>query len=77
MPCHVDEILPRMDRNEIAKVVEVVKGKIKIKDVGDSFHGKYPTVGVLVREARTKHKTFSYKVHGTLFVLVSPCPKRC
>lgn len=77
MPCHEDPIPAECEKKEIDLLIEVVKGKISIKDVGDDFMGEYPTVRELVAKARVKYKTFNYRVQGTTFVLVSPCPKKC
>jgi len=75
MPCHVDEIPPQA--GEIETVVEVVNRKITIKNVGDGFHGKYPTLKAIVEKCRKRFKTFHYKASGCLVVIVSPCPKGC
>ena len=77
MPCHVDDIPANAAKKEIDKVVFLDDGRISIKEVGDSFHGKYPTVSELVVKYRKKRKTFSYKVSGTMMVIVAPCPKKC
>jgi len=80
MPCIVDPIPAKGE--EIETLVKVIDGKITIKNVGDDFYGKYPTVKSIVEELRKekekkKIKTFHYKVYGHMMVVVSPCPKGC
>lgn len=79
MPCHVDEIKPNAEKKEISKIVTVnaKTGSIGVLRVGDSFHGRYPTVGSIVTKLRKKFKTFRYKTHGTMIVIVHPCPRKC
>jgi len=76
MPCHVDPIPPRA--NEINILIKIINGKISVKNVGDDFYGKYPTVETIVKELKNeKIKTFHYKTHGNMMIIVSPCPKKC
>ena len=79
MPCIVDPIPPK--GGEIETLIKVIDGKITVKNVGDNFHGKYPTVKALVEtfrnDKKASGKTFHYKVHGNLMIIVSPCPKDC
>ena len=77
MPCTVDPIPPKRDKQEIDLIVEVVNGKISVRNVGSDYSGKYPTVKKIVGKARKKYKTSHYRVHGAMIVLVSPCPKGC
>jgi hypothetical protein len=80
MPCIDEPILAK--NGEIDTLIKVINGKITVKNVGNDFDGKYPTVKSIVADLRNekaerKTKTFHYKVHGHMMIVVSPCPKGC
>lgn len=83
MPCHVDVIPAKTGKQEVDMIVEVIEGKIKFKEIGDSFSGKYPTVTACVERFRKTNakkrneQSFQWATHGTMIVFVSPCPKGC
>lgn len=78
MPCHV-EIYKRNKPELVETLIEVVKGKISIKEVGDGYNCNWKSVKDHLATAKGKYKTFHYRFDertGTL-VIVSPCPKGC
>jgi len=79
MPCHVDPILPQEAKKQIDFLVDVnaESGSIRFVEYNNTDDGNYPTIEYLVAKAKTKYKTFRYEVHGTKFVIVHPCPKKC
>lgn len=75
MPCHVETYPPKA--GEFETVIEVVDGKIKIRTVGSGFYGRFPTLKEILTSVKGRLKTYHYKTHGSIIVIVSPCPKGC
>ena len=77
MPCHEETYPARADKNQLDCEVLVDNGKIRVREMGNDFYGQFPTVKEHLNALKKKHKTFKYKVHGTMIVVITPCPHGC